>query len=238
MDNNWTRNYSFPAQAIFTIVISLLLYFTVVRQIRAKINSEFIYPVIVEKAEAVNAKVVFSPRRVGIIPVGHDSPRGFGIPFGHVFNGLRGPDAGHHIFALRVDQELAIELVLASGWVAGERNPGAGVVAGVAEHHGLHVDRGAIESGDAFDPAIRQSLVPVPALEDGFDGGFHLQVVVGDQRFQTQGLRRSPQGPSHHPAVASQPHHLKAHFIPRHTGSSQSVSAIGKNEDPLARKVR
>ena len=28
----------------------------------------------------------------------------------------------------------------------------------------------------------------------GFDGGFHLQVVVGDQRFQTQGLRRSPQG--------------------------------------------
>ena len=80
MDNSWTRSYSFPIQAIFTIVVSLLLYFTVIRQIRAKINSEFIYPVIVEKAEAVNAKVVFSPRRIGIIPVGHDSPRGFGIP--------------------------------------------------------------------------------------------------------------------------------------------------------------
>ena len=85
MDDSWTRNYSFPIQAIFTIVVSLLLYFTVVRQIRVKINSEFIYPVIVEKAEAVNAKIVFSPRRVGIIPVGHDTPRGFGIPFGGYF---------------------------------------------------------------------------------------------------------------------------------------------------------
>tara|TARA_B100001029_G_C14774009_1_gene292817 strand:- start:7 stop:501 length:495 start_codon:yes stop_codon:yes gene_type:complete len=85
MDNSWTRSYSFPAQAIFTIAVSLLLYFTVVRQIRVKINSEFIYPVIVEKAEAVNAKVVFSPRRIGIIPVGHDYPRGFGIPFGGYF---------------------------------------------------------------------------------------------------------------------------------------------------------
>ena len=99
---------------------------------------------------------------------------GFGIPFGHVFDRLGGPDAGHHIFALRVDQELAIELVLASGWVAGERNPGAGVVAGVAEHHGLHVDRGAVEAGDAFDSAVRQGLVTVPALEDRFDGGFKL----------------------------------------------------------------
>ena len=85
MDNNWTRNYSFPAQAIFTIVVSLLLYFTVVRQIRVRVNSDFIHPVFVEKAKAVNAKVVFSPRRVGIIPLGHDTPRGFGIPFGGYF---------------------------------------------------------------------------------------------------------------------------------------------------------
>ena len=85
MDNSWTRNYSFPVQAIFTIVVSLLLYFTVVRQIRVRANSEFIHPVFVEKAKAVNAKVVFSPRRIGIIPVGHDTPRGFGIPFGGYF---------------------------------------------------------------------------------------------------------------------------------------------------------
>ena len=70
MDNSWTRNYSFPTQAIFTIVVSLLLYFTVVRQIRVRVNSEFIHPVFVEKAKAVNAKVVFSPRRVGIVPLG------------------------------------------------------------------------------------------------------------------------------------------------------------------------
>ena len=85
MDNSWTRSYSFPIQAIFTIVVSLLLYFTVVRQIRAKINSKLIYPVFVEKAKAVNAKVVFSPRRIGIIPLGHDTPSGFGIPFGGYF---------------------------------------------------------------------------------------------------------------------------------------------------------
>ena len=85
MDNSWTRSYSFPVQAIFTIVVSLLLYFTVVRQIRVRANSEFIHPVFVEKAKAVNAKVVFSPRRVGIIPLGHDTPRGFGIPFGGYF---------------------------------------------------------------------------------------------------------------------------------------------------------
>ena len=85
MDNSWTRNYSFPVQAIFTIVVSLLLYFTVVRQIRVRANSEFIHPVFVEKAKAVNAKVVFSPRRIGIILVVHDTPRGFGIPFGGYF---------------------------------------------------------------------------------------------------------------------------------------------------------
>ena len=85
MDNSWTRNYSFRAQAIFTIVVSLLLYFTVVRQIRVRVNSEFIHPVFVKKAKAVDAKVVFSPRRIGIIPVGHDTPRGFGIPFGGYF---------------------------------------------------------------------------------------------------------------------------------------------------------
>ena len=85
MDNSWTRNYSFPAQAIFSIVVSLILYFTIVRQFRERVNFELIHPVFVEKAEAVNAKIVFSPRRVGIIPVGHDTPRGFGSPFGGYF---------------------------------------------------------------------------------------------------------------------------------------------------------
>ena len=99
---------------------------------------------------------------------------GFGIPFGHVFHGLGSPDAGHHIFALGVDQEFAVELILSGGWVASKRNPGAGVVACVAEHHGLHVDGGAIEADDAFDPAIRQGLVSVPALKDRFDGCFQL----------------------------------------------------------------
>ena len=85
MDNSWTRNYSFRAQAIFTIVVSLLLYFTIVRQIRVRVNSEFIHPVFVEKGRSCECKNRFSPRRVGIIPVGHNTPRGFGIPFGGYF---------------------------------------------------------------------------------------------------------------------------------------------------------
>jgi hypothetical protein len=38
---------------------------------------------------------------------------------------LRGADAGDHVFALGVDQELAVELVLAGGRVAGEGDAGA-----------------------------------------------------------------------------------------------------------------
>ena len=51
--------------------------------------------------------------------------------------------AGDHIFALRVHQVLAKEHVLAGGGIARKAHARAGVVAQVAEHHGLHVDRRA-----------------------------------------------------------------------------------------------
>ena len=50
--------------------------------------------------------------------------------------GMRGTDAGNDVLALRVGQELAHELLLAGGGVAGEGNAGAAVVAHVAERHG------------------------------------------------------------------------------------------------------
>ena len=53
---------------------------------------------------------------------------------------LRRADARHHVLALRVDQEFAVELALAGGGIARERNAGRGGFAHVAEHHGLHVD--------------------------------------------------------------------------------------------------
>ena len=44
--------------------------------------------------------------------------------------------------------------VLAGGGVAGERDAGAGVVALVAEHHRLDVDRGAEVVGDVLHAAV------------------------------------------------------------------------------------
>ena len=55
-------------------------------------------------------------------------------------------NAGNDVFALGVDQILAVELVLAGGGVPRKRHAGARSVAGVAEDHRLNVDGGAEES--------------------------------------------------------------------------------------------
>ena len=68
-------------------------------------------------------------------------------------------DAGHDVFALRVDEEVAVGLVLAGRRVAGEPDAGAGVVVAVAEHHRLHVDRGAEVVADALAHAVRDRRV-------------------------------------------------------------------------------
>ena len=72
-------------------------------------------------------------------------------------------DAGHHVLALGVDQEVAVGLVLAGGGVAGEAHAGAGVVVAVAEHHRLHVDRGAEVVADALPHAVGDGPGAVPA---------------------------------------------------------------------------
>ena len=67
---------------------------------------------------------------------------------------LRRADAGDHVLALRVDEELAVELVLAGRGVAGEGDAGCRCRAHVAEHHGLDVNRGAPALRDAVQAAI------------------------------------------------------------------------------------
>lgn len=54
-------------------------------------------------------------------------------------NMQRRADAGYHVFALRVEQKFAVELVGTGGRVAGEAHACARAVAGVAEHHHLDV---------------------------------------------------------------------------------------------------
>ena len=52
--------------------------------------------------------------------------RAFGTarPRAALGDGLRRADAGHHVFALRVDQKFAVERALAGGGIAGEGDAG------------------------------------------------------------------------------------------------------------------
>jgi hypothetical protein len=77
-------------------------------------------------------------------------------------DGLGRADPGDDIFALRVGQKLAVQLVLAGRWVAGERHAGRAVIAEVAEHHGLDVDRGAHRRRDPVELAVVVGARVVP----------------------------------------------------------------------------
>ena len=71
-------------------------------------------------------------------------------------------DTGHDILTLRVLQEIAVGAVLTRGRVARERDTRAGVVALVAEHHGLDVHRGAQVVGDLLHPPVDPRALAVP----------------------------------------------------------------------------
>ena len=83
---------------------------------------------------------------------------------------LRGADARHHVLALRVDEELAVELALAGGGIAGERHAGGGGLAHVAEDHGLHVHRRAPARRNGVQLAVLDGAVVHPGAEHGADG--------------------------------------------------------------------
>src|ERR1017187_8751021 len=93
---------------------------------------------------------------------------------------LRGrSDAGHHVLALRVHEVLTVELLLAGVRVAGERDPGAGVVAHVAEDHRHDAARRAEVVRDLeLLPVVLRARAE-PRAEDGFDGEAKLVVRLG-----------------------------------------------------------
>ena len=88
-----------------------------------------------------------------------------------------GAHAADHVFALGVEQELAVELLGAGGGIAGEADAGAGGVSHVAEDHGLHVDGGAEHVVDVVHAAIVAGAIVLPGAEDGVAG--HDELVVG-----------------------------------------------------------
>ena len=92
----------------------------------------------------------------------------------HLGDGLRRPHAGHHVFALGVDEVFAIEDILAGGGIAGEGHAGGAVITHVAKHHALHVDGGAPFVGDLVLATVEDSAVVHPAAEHGAHGADQL----------------------------------------------------------------
>jgi hypothetical protein len=94
----------------------------------------------------------------------------------------RRADARHHVFALRVLQELAVELPGARGRIAREPHAGGGVLPHVAEHHALDVHRGAEIVGDVVQLAVRDRARVHPGLEDGVARAAQLRAGVLGER--------------------------------------------------------
>ena len=83
---------------------------------------------------------------------------------------LGGADSGDDVLALRVDQELSVELVLAGARVAREADAGARPLARVAEHHGLDVDGRAHLVRDLVHLPVRDRAGVLPGAEHGVAG--------------------------------------------------------------------
>ena len=101
--------------------------------------------------------------RVGLLP-------DRALLLGHVVDVLRRADAGHDVFALRVDQVFAHRSFVARRAVARERHARAGLVAHVAVDHRADVDRGAEQARHLVDLAVLDRALAVPAAEHGVDG--------------------------------------------------------------------
>ena len=67
---------------------------------------------------------------------------------------LRRADAGDDVLALRVDEVFAVEFVGAGRGIARERDAGRAILAHIAEHHRLHIDRGAPLGRDMVQPPV------------------------------------------------------------------------------------
>ena len=83
---------------------------------------------------------------------------------------LRRADAGDHILALGVDQELAVKAIGAGRRVAGEGDAGGAIAAHIAEDHGLHIDGGAPGGGNIVQAAVNDGPLVHPGFKHRADG--------------------------------------------------------------------
>src|ERR1700722_19530141 len=95
---------------------------------------------------------------------------------------LRRANAGDDILALRVDQELAVELVGAGRRVAGKGDAGGAIIAAIAKYHRLDSDRGAPAFGDIVETAIRDRPRVHPTAEHRADRAPKLRLGILRER--------------------------------------------------------
>lgn len=85
-----------------------------------------------------------------------------------------GSDTGYNVLALCIDQKFAEQLVFAGGRVTGEGYAGTGIVAGVAEYHGLHVDRSTPGGRDVVHSSVVDCARVIPGAEYSLDSTHQL----------------------------------------------------------------
>ena len=97
---------------------------------------------------------------------------------GQISNGMRRAYACDDVFALSVDQVFAVELLLAGGRIARERDARAAIVTHVAEDHRADIRGRAPVVRIPILPAIDDGAFIVPGPEHGRDRAPHLFVRV------------------------------------------------------------
>ena len=96
----------------------------------------------------------------------------------HLRDVARGTNTGNDVLTLRVDKELAVDALLAGGWVTGEADAGCGSVAAVAEHHLHDVNCRAQVARDVVGLAVDVCARVAPRTEYRVDCAHQLLVRV------------------------------------------------------------
>ena len=132
MDINWRRNpYPLLVRVFISLIVIATLYILIIRPVRIKINTEYIYPIFSELAISHNVELKYNSRRIDILQDEYDVPRGFGIPFGgyfwlplSLFIAIRNKDLSvaliiYHLFLCFIAPLLGYLFIKGHGWSGG-----------------------------------------------------------------------------------------------------------------------
>ena len=105
--------------------------------------------------------------------------------FRQIANWMRRAHAGNDVFALRVDQVLAIENFFAGGRVARKGHSGGARFAHVSKDHRLHVHRRSPVVRDSIFPPINDGAIVHPRAENCAHCSPELLVRILGKRFSS-----------------------------------------------------